>query len=31
METKYLGYRFSSVKITASCLGIWFAGIRLWI
>ena len=31
METKYLGYRFSSVKITASCLWIWFAGIRLWI
>ena len=31
METKYLGYRFSSVKITASCLGIWFADKRLWI
>ena len=31
METKYLGYRFSSVKITAGCLGIWFEGIRLWI
>ena len=31
METKYLGYRFSSVKITASCLWIWFAGIHLWI
>ena len=31
METKYLGYRFSSVKITASCLWTWFAGIRLWI
>ena len=31
METKYLGYRFSSVKITASCLWIWFTGIHLWI
>ena len=31
METKYLGYRFSAVKITASCLGIWFADKRLWI
>ena len=31
METKYLGYRFSSVKITASGLWIWFAGIHLWI
>ena len=31
METKYFGYRFSAVKITVSCLGIWFADIRLWI
>ena len=31
METKYLGYLFSSVKITANCLWIWFAGIHLWI
>ena len=30
METKYFGYRFLSVKITASCLRIWFADIRLW-
>ena len=30
METKYFGYRFLSVKITASCFWIWFAGIRLW-
>ena len=31
MESTYLGYRFLSVKITASCVWIWFAGIRLWI
>ena len=31
METKYFGYRFSAVKITVSCLGIWFADIHLWI
>ena len=31
METKYLGYRFSSVKITASCLWTLFTGIHLWI
>ena len=31
METKYLDYRFSSVKITASCLWTWFTGIHLWI
>ena len=31
METKYFGDRFLSVKITASCLWIWFADIRLWI
>ena len=30
-KKKYLGYRFSSVKISASCLWIWFAGIHLWI
>ena len=29
METKQFGYRFLSVKITASCLRIWFADIRL--
>ena len=29
METKYFGYRFLSVKITASCLWIWFVGIHL--
>ena len=31
METKYLDYRFLSVKITASWVRIWFAGIHLWI
>ena len=31
MEIKYLGYRFSAVKIAASCLWIWFADKRLWI
>ena len=31
METKHFGYRFLSVKITASCLRIWFADIHLWI
>ena len=31
MEAKYLHYTFLSVKIIASCLWIWFAGIHLWI
>ena len=26
MEPKYLGYSFSSAKITTYCLWIWFAG-----